>query len=814
MVVPSITTTAAPFIQTAVTAGLSHQPTANAGDASVVSPDLLVVAVEPKAEQQPQPGVWTSTSQEASPLSSASANLPGGGNVLDREQQVRYLREQLSREQHDASITQAGTQQQQQLMNMQLLQLQQQQQGVAEQGQQSYQQIQLQHGGLQHQQQMSLQQMSAQQMSGAQQMLAQQVMKPQQMSLQQIGPTNSSMANMMASPVSQPGGMFHALNSGGFVLPGEQPLASSNLVSSASAFGAPPNMYAQSTGGGSGFNQPNQNMNMFHSGFSTTAAQQQSQQPPPLHLPPRPHLLEVYFNDLSLTEDSGFPEKSYFSSSRYGVRGRTLPANQPLAQIRWPAKEREITIREDIGKCAVISEPFEKGKKEESHPGSSSTNCVSTGGSSMRIAFKQASQATSGGSSSSSGLRTQRRMNASTPSTENWEVLASVVDRDDPEKNKKAVASSNRKSRGRRKSASNTGDDDDVDYFSIRPQQDGTAALREFSSLDADRTAREPDLILLRPEARHEFLLLEVWLLSESLTSSEQRLVGRVGIDLRAALQGLAYTLQEHGHPIYSRDLDIVGRIYLRNLMCNTVPEAIHASNIRSEYQARTEIELEWMTTTSTGNIGMTGTPSTSSSSSSLHITSYSVFRLSKNDRSSYELVEDNVRNCRYLVADGLKGNTEYSFHVTANNACGVGMLDAEPFVVRTAPTEPDSVEADTVSVEVGSKDASATATTGSTPPIDLCFPRPRSDGGSPLLFFRVWMCKVPNCSWWTDVLPKNPKWVDMGSISAYDGDAKCDTFRCRITPTEKTARYSFKIFAVNRVGYSKMPTETKCVYV
>ena len=134
-------------------------------------------------------------------------------------------------------------------------------------------------------------------------------------------------------------------------------------------------------------------------GLSPLLTSPQAQQQPIRHLPPKPHLIEAYLHDMSLNELSGFPEKSYFSSTRYIVRGRTLVANQPLAQIRWPAREREEKIREDIGKSAVISETFESGNFESGKKEESILNENTSGDSTtVRVSFQQAKATTTSSS--------------------------------------------------------------------------------------------------------------------------------------------------------------------------------------------------------------------------------------------------------------------------------------------------------------------------------------------------------------------------------------------------------------------------------
>lgn len=132
--------------------------------------------------------------------------------------------------------------------------------------------------------------------------------------------------------------------------------------------------------------------------------------------------------------------------------------------------------------------------------------------------------------------------------------------------------------------------------------------------------------------------------------------------------------------------------------------------------------------------------------------------------------------------------------------------------MVRTAPTVPWRLSGKPFLEKVSAKETNKR----NEPYLDISFKKPKSDGGSPVLSYRLWMGKTNEISWWNPgehINPSKSCWIDMGQISAYDADGQCDTFRCRIAPIEKGARYSVKIFSVNAVGWSEASEESVCVF-
>eukprot|EP00392_Amoebophrya_sp_AT5.2_P012376 g12479.t1 len=514
---------------------------------------------------------------------------------------------------------------------------------------------------------------------------------------------------------------------------------------------------------------------------------------------PRPHLLELSVHELSLNDLSVFPEKSMFVTSKYVVTARTLVAPQPLAQIRWTAAaDKETADLRTRQPDRVLSDAFDH-KKIEKHSESSSAGGV--GGTRSAHSQSQLRNAPTPSSSSRIGFR-HAKTRSSSP--DDWEAIASTTG-----------VYQNAES-----SSSSAGT-----VIRTASATAGTAALRDFSALDMKRATDEPDLVLLRPESRHEYLLVELWLFSESMTSSEHRLVGRLGLDLVPYLQGLAYTSQEVGHALFNREGDEIGRLHLHNLQYSSTADAIASDRIFSDFQSQTAIHLRWDETDQYNQQEHDHNfyDGKSAYCSGLPITSFTVFRKAPGgDRNTYEILADGVRGNKYEVKQGLVGNTEYQFLVTANNRCGVGafpsMTASAPFTVRTAATAPAPVTALTLEVNANSNTGahhSIDLPLVKNAALDVAFARPTSDGGSPILFYRLHMCKVANCTWWSDVFPdKNKRWTDMGSISAYDNEGRCQLFRCRVEPLEKSCRYAVRVFAVNAVGYSVASEEPKPVYV
>ncbi|CAD7944501.1 unnamed protein product [Amoebophrya sp. A120] len=513
--------------------------------------------------------------------------------------------------------------------------------------------------------------------------------------------------------------------------------------------------------------------------------------------PPRSHLLEVGFSELEMYEGSKFPPKSMFTKSKYVVLSRTLPRQEPLAKLRWPAKESDVLLSKSAVTARpgdrVFSQPFDHNNIFTDGDGDGSTDGGGKKQKQIRIEFDfgtSGSKTRNSGKSPISGDAVDRR-----PDWESQAAVASypleyqkIISAHDHFTGPQAQASSATAS-SRSSTSVNKKRKISLDGHGSSSSSCATGTLRDFAQLDEKRCQEEPNLLLLRPTSAHEFLVLDVWLLTESMTSSEQRLVGRVSLDLRAALQGFSYTEQEHGHPIYAKDLELVGRVYLQSVRYRAAPEPV--TSIFSASQSQTEISLEWQVFDDS------------------QVSSFTVFQRSASaDRNTWEVVADCVREPRFVVRENLVGNSDYHFQVTANNQCGVGMLDTKNssgLSVKTAPTVPEPVSAESFTLEAPAKKDR----------LELSWRRPRTDGGSRILFYRVWMCKIANCSYWTDLMPKDTLWTDLGSVSSYDNEGTCDTFACKVEPVVKTSRYSFRIFAVNRVGYSKpSATELKVVYV
>lgn len=149
-----------------------------------------------------------------------------------------------------------------------------------------------------------------------------------------------------------------------------------------------------------------------------------------------------------------------------------------------------------------------------------------------------------------------------------------------------------------------------------------------------------------------------------------------------------------------------------------------------------------------------------------------------------------------YVVAN-LAGNTTYTLDIAAVNKVGPG--DGCEFQVSTAPVEPDPP----------SKPWVDEARDGC---LNIAWKPPASDGGLPILAYRIRMRKLvggTTFNQWHGMGPgeKQATWVDMGSVGSRMCEEEEDpsVYNAWVGPLEATScEYRFQIIALNKAGESK----------
>lgn len=158
-----------------------------------------------------------------------------------------------------------------------------------------------------------------------------------------------------------------------------------------------------------------------------------------------------------------------------------------------------------------------------------------------------------------------------------------------------------------------------------------------------------------------------------------------------------------------------------------------------------------------------------------------------------------------YVVAN-LKGNTPYTLDIRAVNKVGAG--DGCEAQVATAAVEPDPP----------AKPWVEEARDGC---FNVAWRPPESDGGFPILAYRIRMRKIHGATTfnqWHGMGPgeKHAVWTDMGTVGSQMCEEQADpsVYNAWIGPLEAgTCEYRFQLFALSKVGESKGSELTDAQY-